>query len=81
MKRKNIFGLCETYFAMIKGRTKGREKDGSQRFGEEQAQENDSIRGQLYVNSLLVGRLVWPCPVPNQHSLSYLIKLYFQLFS
>jgi len=36
------------------------------------------VGGQSHVNSWLVSRLVWPCSVLDQHSLScLLIKLHF----
>lgn len=37
-------------------------------------EEQRDKQGQSHINSLLVSMLVWLCPAPDQHSLSYLIK-------
>lgn len=76
LQMKNILTLLKVYNWRFRGLTKGREKEGSRQFGEEEMWENS--QGWSYVNRLLVTTFIWLCLVPNQYSLSYLlIKLHF----
>lgn len=66
--------LHTSYYEKFKGGAKGREREGSKCFGEEQAWENRQLsdkRGWPCINSdiyasifQLVTMLAWPCPVP-----------------
>jgi len=56
---------------MLSGETKGEEREGFSWFGEQQMWGKPRNKG---IKGLAVCMLVWPCPVPDQCSLSCLIK-------
>lgn len=45
IQRKSIWGLDKTFYGIFSRGTKGGEKEGLWRFGEEQTWENKTVRG------------------------------------
>lgn len=67
-------GLHNIYYG-----TKGRGSDGSLA-GTNMRKEREGDKHQLHVNTLQVGALGWPCPAPDQYSLSYFLLNAFLTF-
>lgn len=71
-KRQCILGLHRTYYGMLRGESKGEERERFRWFGEEwEWGKQEGIRG------LVAYVLLWPCPVPHQPV--FLLKAFLTL--